>query len=160
MPRLWRIRGREEKGCRRITFVELILVLLFVVMLAGLGTIAYTQYRDNVNRARAITDIRTIEHDIYIYEGHPGKLPDSLDQMGEDLLFDAWGNQYQYHNTKTGNGNGQQRFDKLANPLNVDFDLYSVGKNGMSAPGLDKPESQDDVVRADNGEFVGMASEF
>jgi len=129
-------------------------------MLAGLGTIAYTEYRDNANSAQAIADIRAIEHDIYMYAGYAGKLPDSLDQLGKDLLFDPWGNRYQYHNTKRGSGNGQQRFDKLGNPLNVDFDLYSVGKNGMTAPGLDKPESQDDVVRADNGEFVGMASEF
>jgi general secretion pathway protein G len=153
-------RQRKEKGCWGITLIELMVILAIVLTLASLGIIAYTKYRDNANMAHAIADIRAIEHDIYIYEGYATKLPDSLDQVGKDVLLDPWGNRYQYYNTQTGSGDGQQRFDKLGNLLNTDFDLYSVGKDGMTAPGLDKPESQDDIVRANNGEFAGVASEY
>jgi len=160
MGRPWWVQGREKRSCRGITLPELMFALIILLILAALGTVAYSKYRDNANNARAIADLRAIEHDILIHEGYAGKLPDSLDQVGKGLMLDPWGNPYQYHNTQTGSGNGQQRFDKLGNRLNMDFDLYSLGKNGMTAPGLERLESQDDIVRADNGEFVGMASDF
>lgn len=38
--------------------------------------------------------------------------------------------------------------------------LYSMGKDDNAQPNLDRPESLDDIVRADNGRFVGLASDF
>ena len=143
-----------------ITLVEAMVILVIVLMLAGIGIVASSKFRDNAKRARAVTDIRAIEHDIYIFEGFAAKLPDDLNQVGKDLLLDPWGNPYQYYNIRTGRGNGQKRFSKLGNQLNTDFDLYSVGRDGITAPGLDKQESSDDIVRANNGEFTGLASEF
>lgn len=149
-----------EGGCLGITLVEAMVILVIVLMLAGIGIVASSKFRDNAKRARAVTDIRAIEHDIYIFEGFAAKLPDDLNQVGKDLLLDPWGNPYQYYNIRTGRGNGQKRFSKLGNQLNTDFDLYSVGRDGITAPGLDKQESSDDIVRANNGEFTGLASEF
>jgi len=57
-------------------------------------------------------------------------------------------------------GNGQARQDKILRPLNSDFDLYSIGPDGLTLPSLAKPESRDDIVRARDGAFVGPASEF
>jgi general secretion pathway protein G len=45
-------------------------------------------------------------------------------------------------------------------PLNTDYDLYSRGKDGQSAPPLPATVSQDDVLRANNGGFIGLASTF
>jgi general secretion pathway protein G len=45
-------------------------------------------------------------------------------------------------------------------PINSDFDLYSVGRDGQSAPALTAKVSQDDIVRANNGGFVGLASDY
>jgi general secretion pathway protein G len=73
------------------------------------------------------------------------------------------GGYYQYYNpvTKKGGGHGGvQRFDKLAKPLNSDFDLYSMGPDGKTAANLDKKESLDDIVRGLNGQYLGLASEF
>ncbi len=151
---------RENGRCPGITFIELAVIVSIVLGLTGLGIIAYSGYRDNANMARAVADIRAIEHDIYIYEGYAANLPEGLDQLGKDLLLDPWGNPYQYYNAHKGNGNGLQRFDRLGNLLNTDFDLYSTGRDGTAAPGLDKQESSDDIVRAANGKFVGLASAF
>ena len=151
---------REEEWCLGITIFELIIAVLIVFTLTGIALPLYTRYRDNVKMVQAVADIRTIEHDIYIYEGYATKLPDDLSQIGKGLLRDPWGNSYQYYNAQTGTGKGKQRFDKLFKPLNTDFDLYSMGKNGQSENNLDKPVSLDDIVRALNGEYVGLASEY
>jgi general secretion pathway protein G len=109
---------------------------------------------------QAVVDIRAMEHDILTHEGFAGKLPDDLNEIGRSELRDPYGNPYQYYNVQTGKGKGTQRFDKVSKPLNTDFDLYSMGKDGQSKANLDKKESLDDIVRALNGEFVNLASEF
>jgi general secretion pathway protein G len=57
-------------------------------------------------------------------------------------------------------GNGQARKDRFLVPLNDDYDLYSMGKDGTSSPPLTAKVSQDDIIRANNGSYVGLASLF
>jgi general secretion pathway protein G len=45
-------------------------------------------------------------------------------------------------------------------PINSDFDLYSVGRDGQSAPALTARVSHDDVVRANDGGFIGLAIDY
>jgi general secretion pathway protein G len=45
-------------------------------------------------------------------------------------------------------------------PINTDFDLYSKGADGDSVAALTAAKSRDDVVRAANGAFIGLASHF
>lgn len=52
------------------------------------------------------------------------------------------------------------RKDRFGAPLNSDFDLYSMGKNRATADSLSTPQSHDDIVRASDGMFVGLASDF
>ncbi len=55
---------------------------------------------------------------------------------------------------------GQARKDRFLVPLNSDYDLYSNGKDGDSKPPLNAKESHDDVVRANNGAYIGLASQY
>jgi general secretion pathway protein G len=52
------------------------------------------------------------------------------------------------------------RKDRFGAPLNTDFDLYSMGRNRESADLLSTPKSYDDIIRASDGGFVGLASDF
>jgi general secretion pathway protein G len=52
------------------------------------------------------------------------------------------------------------RKDRFGAPLNSDFDLYSMGRNRETADSLSTPQSYDDIVRASDGIFVGLASDF
>ena len=45
-------------------------------------------------------------------------------------------------------------------PINSDYDLYSVGPDGDSSPQLHNAVSRDDVIRARDGAFVGLAEDF
>ena len=45
-------------------------------------------------------------------------------------------------------------------PVNSDYDLYSMGQDRGSVPAFTAKASQDDIVRANDGAYVGLASEF
>ncbi len=99
-----------------------------------------------------------------------GKLPDSLNELGISDLVDPWGNQYRYlafKNAKESNkwggteeGTEKPRKDKFLVPLNTSYDLYSMGKDGESRESLLANESVDDIVRANDGSFIGLALQF
>ena len=55
---------------------------------------------------------------------------------------------------------GQARKDRFLVPLNSDYDLYSAGKDGKSRPPLSAQMSQDDIVRANDGAYIGLASQY
>ena len=60
-------------------------------------------------------------------------------------------------------GNGppaRPRMDRFLHPINSDYDLYSMGKDGETVLPLTARKSHDDVIRANDGSFVGLAVEF
>jgi len=118
-------------------------------------------FRDT-QQDKAMDDIRRIERLILDYQLQNGVYPDSLEQLGVTLPVDPWGNPYQYLRI-AGAGNkskGLWRKDRFLVPLNSDFDLYSMGPDGRSAPPLTAELSQDDIVRAADGAYVGLGSEY
>jgi general secretion pathway protein G len=44
--------------------------------------------------------------------------------------------------------------------LNSDYDLYSMGEDGESVPPLTAKQSRDDIIRANNGGFIGLAADY
>ncbi len=80
--------------------------------------------------------------------------------MGSDQLRDPWGRPYEYLDLSDAKSHGKSRKDKNLVPLNADFDLYSMGKDGTSVSALTAKASQDDIVRANNGGFIGLAADY
>jgi len=76
-------------------------------------------------------------------------------------MLDPWGNNYQYlaieDNVKA---KGNERADKNLVPINSDFDLYSNGKDGVTSRQLTSQNARDDVVRANDGRYYGLASNY
>lgn len=60
----------------------------------------------------------------------------------------------------TVNGNGAKRKDRNLVPLNTDYDLYSRGPDGQSVSPLTAAKSKDDIIRANNGGYVGTAEDY
>ena len=52
------------------------------------------------------------------------------------------------------------RKDRFLVPINSCYDLYSMGKDGQSVPPLTAKASWDDIVRANDGAFVGLAWQY
>lgn len=53
-----------------------------------------------------------------------------------------------------------RRVDRFMYPLNSDYDLFSLGPNGRTTVSLGETLGQDDVIRANNGGFFGVASDY
>jgi general secretion pathway protein G len=148
-----------RSGRPALTILELIIAAAILVTAAGVAIPAYVRSRENGRILQAVTDIVAVDHDIAIDESTRGSPPPTLAAIGRGNLLDPWGRPYEYLLT-AGAGVGHDRRDRLFKPLNTDYDLYSRGKDGQTQQKLDHPESLDDVVRALNGAYVGLASEF
>ena len=142
------------------TLLELSLTAAIIAVLAMIAIPKYQDYREGMKVQKAITDIAEISAFIKQYDTEIRALPDSLSQVGADSRLDPWGNPYQYFNISTAKGKGMLRKDKSLNPINSDFDLYSMGKDGKTATALTATSSHDDVIRARDGQFIGLASDF
>lgn len=75
-------------------------------------------------------------------------------------LRDPWDNAYAYTNIAEVKGNGKLRKDRNLVPINSDYDLYSKGPDGESVGPLTAKKSRDDIIRANDGGFVGVAEDF
>jgi general secretion pathway protein G len=145
---------------RGFSLVEMIIVLAIggiVISIVAPGIQGY-MYRSRV--VQGTVEIGDMSAAIRQKAKSGGALPDSLDAAGFTGKVDPWGFPYQYVNLASNKGNGTARKDKKLAPLNSDFDLYSVGRDGQTSSSLANPVSRDDVVRARDGGFVGLASDF
>lgn len=145
---------------RGFTVVELVIVLGIAALVLAMTVPMVSRYIERGKVSQAVSDLAEMSKTIRDYEKTHGALPEALSDVGYDGRTDPWGYGYQYFNLRTAHGNGQARQDKILRPLNSDFDLYSIGPDGLTLPSLAKPESRDDIVRARDGAFVGPASEF
>ncbi len=141
-----------------------VLELLVAVAVLGLiVAIAVPNYHHYITRAeinKVIEQIEMLEILIKGYHASTGRYPDSLEELGVGML-DPWGNPYQYLRIEGSDGaKGHQRKDHALVPINSDFDLYSMGEDGKSAPPLTAHSSKDDIVRANNGGFIGLATDY
>ena len=89
------------------------------------------------------------------------RLPNFLAELPIDIPQDPWGVPYQYLNiVLAGPGVGGLRKDSHMNPLNSDYDLYSSGDDKESRDPLSNALSRDDIVRANNGAFIGLGEDY
>lgn len=142
------------------TLVELMIVIAIIGVLAAQAIPAYKDYIERVRVALAITDIREIALKLRTYYEDEKIYPASLATIGAGEQLDPWGRPYEYLNLTTKNGNGGARRDKNLNPLNSDFDLYSRGRDGMTRLPISQKVSLDDVLRANDGDFINLASKY
>ena len=152
--------ARRQHGRRGFTLIELMIVTVITGILAALAIPNYSRVRERALIARAVGDVRAIQFDIQDYQLRSGgALPNTLSEIGRGSFPDPWGRPYQYQPI-TGSGKGGFRKDRFLVPINSDFDLYSMGADGVSQGPLAAKASQDDIIRANDGGFVGLASEF
>jgi len=159
-PRLQAVPFARGGRSRGLTAPELLIALAIVGILAVIAFPRYANYRERVQIAQAIIDIKDIEAKLLHYRLDNRELPDDLAAVGMAGKLDPWGRPYQYTNLTDIKGKGKARKDKNLVPINSDFDLYSLGKDGASSPPLNAKASRDDIVRASDGRFVGLAADF
>ena len=155
LPHFW---GRNERSLG-LTIIELLIVVMIMGTLASLGVPLYANTLNNARITKAVADIRVMEREILVFQLQNGTFPNSLIQIGRDTFRDPYGNPYWYLKVE-GAKIGDLRKDAKLVPINSDFDLYSMGSDGQSVSALTAKQSWDDIVRASNGGYVGIASEY
>lgn len=163
----WRSRG--------FTLIELLIIVALIGTLAALAVPAWHAMRERARVAKAIGDIRAIQTDVLGYEATHQTTPPDLAAIGRGTLRDPWGNPYRYlsfaHAAPTPPGGGKSgrgrpavppgaRLDRFLVPINSTYDLYSMGPDGETSPPLTAPQSLDDVVRANDGAYLGLARSY
>ena len=143
---------------RGLTLVELLVALALVGILVTMASTAWGGWRDRVMTKTAQEDIIAMSMAIDTFISDTGAPPDSLAGVGRQGMADPWGNAYVYTNLTTAAGKGKARKDHSLVPLNSDYDLYSKGPDGASVSPLTAKASRDDILRANNGRFIGPAS--
>lgn len=173
-----------------ITLLELIVATAIISVISMISVSAYSGYIETTKVSQAVSQIRALSFLIDDYAQEYGEYPETLRDVGNENLKDPWGNPYVYFNLKTsnndndndGHGNehsdghdsghdnehggddgtniGAARKDGNLVPINTNYDLCSFGKDGESKAPLRAKDSHDDIIYANDGSYIGIASEF
>jgi general secretion pathway protein G len=141
------------------TLIELMIAIAIMGTLAAIATPMFQSYIERVQLQRVYSEIRMLEKEIIIFQGTYGRFPNDLAEIGLDKLQDPWGNPYQYLPVE-GTPPGKLRKNLSMVPVNSDFDLYSMGKDGRTAAPFTSKLSRDDIVRATDGQYLGLVSNY
>jgi general secretion pathway protein G len=157
--------GGDPRGAGGFTLIEVMIVVAIVGILSAIAIPSYQAYIEKSKETTAISDITTIGWKLKaIMMENPDALPTDLSAInsGDALpLIDPWGNPYEYLPLYGLPGNqNNARKDHNLHPINSDFDLYSMGPDGQSNKPLTSQKSRDDIIRANDGAFIGKASTY
>jgi len=151
------------RNCNGLTLIELLITISIVATLAGIAAPIFGTYIDKARSQKAVSDIRTtLQAGITLYEFSNDMLPVSLADINRGGILDPWGRTYEYLSFAAAGSSwlGQARKEYGNVPLNTDYDLYSLGKDGKTSPPLTASMSRDDIIRANNGVYIGLASDY
>ncbi len=149
----------KDTRAQGFTLVNLMASISIIALLAAFSIPSYDSFIQKSRVATALADLGSMQIRIENFRTlNNGMLPASLDVLGTPT--DPWGNPYQYINIEAGlTPPGFWRTDLGVVPINSDYDLYSTGRDGESVPPLTGVASRDDIVRANNGRYIGLAED-
>ena len=167
------------------TLIEVAVVLSIIGVLSSTAGAQYFKMLERARIARTIVELRGIAAELDPMGDDNATLPTSLADAGIGRK-DPWGRPYRYlriqgeippavASTDDGlpqvsappnQGEGgspalaEARKDRFLVPINSDYDLYSVGPDGETHVTLNNRVSRDDIIRAADGAFYGLAEKF
>jgi general secretion pathway protein G len=150
-----------QPGGAGFSLVELLIAVTILAALLAIAIPQFQSYRSDSMISKAIGDLRILDNQIKSYKMSNETFPAALNLVPQGNMLDPWGKQYQYLMIEgNAKATGQERKDKNLVPINSDFDLYSMGADGKTAAPLTSSKSQDDIVRANDGSYFGLASKY
>ena len=139
------------------TLVELIVVTAVLGVLAMMAIPAFNEYRNKAKVAACTASLRTIDKEIQAYFIDKNAFPGLLSDMGIGNPVDPWGRPIEYQ--VLGPGNDPVPLEEVVGAavrLNMDYDLYSKGEDGLSGPASATLGNADDITRANDGSYMGL----
>ena len=154
------MRVRNNSDQAGFTLIEILIAIGILAVITSIALVGYRGYIETTRINAAINQITEMSIAIADYGLDNADFPASLDAIGPGNILDPWGNPYCYLNFANVKGKGKMRKDRFLVPLNTDYDLYSMGKDGKTATPLNAKISYDDVVRANDGGFIGLGKDY
>jgi general secretion pathway protein G len=160
-----RAKTKNDYSCnwhpaKGFTVMEVLIVIAIIALLAAIAIPSYNEYIDKKDITRAKEDILEIQVLIDKFYVINNRFPDSLAEIDKQNLRDPWGTPYAYLDVTTATNKSQVRKDKNLTPVNSDYDLYSAGKNKRTHRPFTAQDSKDDIVRCNNGAFIGLVKDY
>ena len=164
-------RVKHQKSGAGFTIIEILMGLAILSVLLGIVLPTYQEHRNRVDIAMAKKDIVMISQRLERFHSLNYHYPEYLSDVGFNRQ-DPWGNEYQYLNLddvdpksgkiKDGSKGPKPSARKKRNlkPLNTDYDLFSMGKDGDYRPNVSAQSSLDDIIRADDGDYIDYAEDY
>jgi general secretion pathway protein G len=159
--------GYFNPNNRGMTLIEVMIVVVLIGILSSIAIPTYISSREKAKIAATVAEIKILEKMIQAYNIDNNSYPETMEDIGMQTLKDPWGNPYQYlkiedreNNGKKKKSVGKMRKNHNMVPVNSDFDLYSNGRDGKSQTPFTAKASRDDIVRANNGRFIGLVSGY
>ena len=148
---------RRQRG---FSLIELLIAISVLLIIAAIAVPAFLQALDKARVARCVGDLRKIGNDVDAMGLTTGVYPTTLIQVDDDTKLDPWGTPYVFVNLMEPSTSGAARLDRFNVPINKQIDLYSMGKDKQTATPLVAAPSQDDVIWASDGGYLGLASQY
>ena len=146
------------RGADGFTILQLLATMAIVGILAVIAVPGFQVYLERARQTRALAELGEIEISISEFStAQTGQLPVDLAAIGLAGAVDPWGNNWVYVNLTLG---GAPRTDQDGVPVNATYDLYSAGPDGSTALSLVAGASEDDIIRASDGGFVGVVADY
>ena len=139
---------------------EMLIVIAIVSILIAIALPSYEHYIDKKNLTETKKDILALQVTIDRFYVNNNRFPDNLSEINENGRRDPWGSQYYYTNVTKAKNKGSVRKDKNLTPVNSDYDLYSSGKDRDTKLAFTAKASRDDIVRCNNGSYIGLAMDY
>jgi general secretion pathway protein G len=150
---------KKKRRCG-FSLLELLISVSIIGLLSAIALPGYRDYVDSVDNGLAAAGVDQVIQALERYYIDYDSFPLTLAAASVGTLQDPWGNTYLYllfdENTKV----GEMRKDRNLVPVNDDYDLYSMGKNGTTSLPFNSAPGRDDIVRANNGRFIGLAEDY
>jgi len=140
------------------TLVEVVVVVAIIAVLSSLALPGFSYMKGKAQVGSTAAELSGLQTEVISFNLETGSFPDALNQLVTTIVNDAYGRPYQYLRIET--NPGLERENGFGLDLNTDFDLYSLGLDGVTAQDIDAPASLDDVVRATDGTFFGLGERF
>jgi general secretion pathway protein G len=153
------VNGLARRQSQGVTLIELMFAIAIIGVITSIALPSYSEYQKRAKIATAVSDMVQIEQTLEKYTFVQFAYPNALPDTGFSRL-DPWGNAYEYLLFSSVKGKGKNRKDKNLVPLNTDYDLYSKGADGETKGPISAGVSQDDIIRAFDGAFIGLATDF
>jgi general secretion pathway protein G len=151
------------RSCCGMTLLELMVAAMGMATLVAIALPVIEGAREDIRLHLAVTSIQVIQFEVTKYELRYGIVPVDIAAMNlpADVAKDPWGRPYVFLNyIYKDPPDDVPREDQFLKPINTAYDIFSVGPDGETHKRLPHQLSQDDIVRASDGEYIGVAAEF